>query len=813
MGLVFALVTLRLHDSGFFREQYTISDEKRMFGSDMKAVIMAGGEGTRLRPLSLGRPKPMTPLFDKPVMEHIIDLLRRHQITEIAVTLQYMPRVVTDYFGDGAQFGVHLHYFVEQAPLGTAGSVKNCMSFLGDDDFLVISGDAVCDLDLSECIAFHKTRHSLATLVLYAHPTPLEYGLVLTQEDGRISRFIEKPGWGQVMTNTVNTGIYLLTSKAMEQVPEGNTYDFGKDLFPTLLEERHALYGYSPAGYWCDMGDSDAYLQCVADTLSGKVSLEIGAPRLSPGVWSAIPIPDGVTVIPPCYLGPDTVIGEEVVIGPHVALGRGGSIGAQTMVQRSALHGAVVGDNATLYGAIVCKGARIGRGAVLNEGTVLGEDCSVGEQAIVMERVKIWPNRVIPPQTRQCVSLTAGSLRGPVKFADGGVIRGILGEELTPELMVLLGNILGSDARAGLGYGGGEGARMLAHAAGCGMSAAGCRVFESDAACPSACAWITERELLPVSLFAEQEGEHIYLHLFDKRGLPLSRASQRKIEGALLRGEQSRVPARRVGARECIVGGTEAYTLDAARRAGGGHVDRPVTVSIPGSQAADHAMAKALTAIGCRVLRGGKENVPTFHATHGGFYLAARDENGQEIKGDTLLAILALIAFESETRCIAVPPAAPAALEKLAEAHHATVLRLTRDGAAAEACYQALPCLRDAVFAACRICAWMSVRGKALHELVSQIPRFHTVEREVSLRGDRGQVMQALSRTEQGITEMGEGFRVHTRGGWVYIAPLTRRAALRVIAEGMDTEVAAELCSFYTEKARRLDRGGGQVVK
>ena len=226
----------------------------------MKAVILAGGEGTRLRPLSLGLPKPMTPLFDRPVMAHILHLLRRHGITEIAVTLQYMPQAVTGYFGDGSEFGVRLHWFIEEEPMGTAGGVKRCMSFLGDEDFLVISGDAVCDLDLSAALAFHQARRPAATLVLYRHPTPLEYGLVLTDGDGRVERFIEKPSWGQVLTNMVNTGIYLLTAEAMAAVPQGRPCDFGKELFPALLERGADLRGFAPAGYWRDMGDCAAYL-------------------------------------------------------------------------------------------------------------------------------------------------------------------------------------------------------------------------------------------------------------------------------------------------------------------------------------------------------------------------------------------------------------------------------------------------------------------------------------------------------------------------------------------------------------------------
>lgn len=177
----------------------------------MKAVILAGGEGSRLRPLTLGRPKPMTPLFGKPVLGHILDLLRRHGITDIAVTLRYLPAVVTDYFGDGREAGVRLTYFTEDVPLGTAGGVKRCMDFLGEEDFLVISGDAVCDLDLTAFMALHQSRRGVASLALCRRAEPLEYGLVRTDDASRITGFVEKPGWGQVDTELVNTGIYILS--------------------------------------------------------------------------------------------------------------------------------------------------------------------------------------------------------------------------------------------------------------------------------------------------------------------------------------------------------------------------------------------------------------------------------------------------------------------------------------------------------------------------------------------------------------------------------------------------------------------------
>ena len=295
---------------------------------------MAGGEGTRLRPLSLGMPKPMVPLLGRPVMEHIIGLLKRHGIDEIAVTLCYMPEAVQSYFGDGQKWGVRLHYFIEEAPLGTAGSVRACAPFLEGEDFLVISGDSVCDLDLTAAMEFHQAKRAQATLVLFRHPAPLEYGLVLTDEEQRVVRFVEKPSWGQVVTDLVNTGIYLLSPQVLEQIPPDRPWDFGKDVFPALLESGGGLYGVPGGGYWCDMGDCGAYLDCAADALSGKVKLDMGLPQQSPGVWSPQPIPEGVTVIPPCWLGPGAAVEPGALIGPHTVLEQNSWVGRRSLVQR-----------------------------------------------------------------------------------------------------------------------------------------------------------------------------------------------------------------------------------------------------------------------------------------------------------------------------------------------------------------------------------------------------------------------------------------------------------------------------------------------
>lgn len=243
----------------------------------MKAVIMAGGEGTRLRPVTGELPKPMAPLLGRPMLEHIVRLLKKHGFTDICAALKYRAEDIERAFGDGAALGVHMQYRVEREALGTAGGVKNCADFYGDEDFLVISGDAACDLDLSRLMREHRESDAAATLALHRSREPLSYGLAVTDGDGDVRCFIEKPQWSRVVTDLVNTGIYILSPRAMALVPEGQPFDFAKELFPLLLARGERLRGVALDGYWCDVGTPLAYYRCCIDALEGQLDILPGA--------------------------------------------------------------------------------------------------------------------------------------------------------------------------------------------------------------------------------------------------------------------------------------------------------------------------------------------------------------------------------------------------------------------------------------------------------------------------------------------------------------------------------------------------------
>ncbi len=247
----------------------------------LNAIILAGGEGTRLKSVTGDLPKPMVQLCGKPVLEHILNLLKRNGVTEICMALHYRPEVIRSYFGDGAAFGVRLHYHEEAAQLGTAGGVRACAEFYGDRDFLVISGDCVCDFDLKALMEAHHRHKCAATMALYAHEQPLQYGIVLTDRSDSVVSFVEKPDWSRVVSDLINTGIYVLSPEAMRHVPENEPFDFAKDLFPLLMERSYTIRTVRMEGYWCDIGSPRAYYQCCVDALDGRIRLD-GESRQEP---------------------------------------------------------------------------------------------------------------------------------------------------------------------------------------------------------------------------------------------------------------------------------------------------------------------------------------------------------------------------------------------------------------------------------------------------------------------------------------------------------------------------------------------------
>lgn len=386
------------------------------------------------------------------------------------------------------------------------------------------------------------------------------------------------------------------------------------------------------------------------------------------------------------------------------------------------------------------------------------------------------------------------------RFSDEGVLRGVIGAELTPENLAALGVVLGAEGKTALGWSGGGGAAMLARALGAGINAGGGAVLTHDGCCPAAAAWLGEYYALPASLFVEQNGEQAYLHWFDRRGMSAGTEATRRLEHQLGTGGQTHAEAGRVGQWEHLTGVNSSYAADAARRVRRELRQTP-TVSVPGESSWDQALADLLERIGCRVLRHHAPDVPAFSAVHGGFRLEAVLEDGAFAGAERLLTLVALLELE-RGRPVAVPASAPAVLERAG----GPVLRLGRDREA-EGIYAASPWLRDALFAAGYLAAAMGAENTTLADLLSRLPKFTLRLREIPLRRSQAELMDAFTGQFRRAEPAGNGVRLSAGAGWVYVAPLLRRQAVRLQAEGADAEIAEELCIFYENEIRRLDRG------
>ena len=337
----------------------------------MKAVIMAGGKGTRLRPICDLMPKPMTELLGKPLLEHLTQLLKINGFTDLCVTLGHKPECITQYFGDGKQFGVSMQYKIEEEPLGTAGGVRSCIDFIDNNDFLVISGDAACDFDLGYLAAEHKRHGAMVTMALYPHSEPLPYGTVLTDRNGKVINFVEKPSWEKVVTDLVNTGIYIVSPEILKLVPPNAPFDFARDLFPLMAEKGYDIVGIPMQGYWCDIGNSKSYLQCCLDALEGKLRITPKQKNLlSSGIFAPLDLPESVRLIPPCVICDGAVIERGSVIGRSV-VHSSSRVGAYSRVVNSVIDGGNIGEACIISGTVICRGSILYPDTVTSYGDVI----------------------------------------------------------------------------------------------------------------------------------------------------------------------------------------------------------------------------------------------------------------------------------------------------------------------------------------------------------------------------------------------------------------------------------------------------------
>jgi mannose-1-phosphate guanylyltransferase/phosphomannomutase len=831
----------------------------------MKAVVMAGGSGSRLRPLTIGRPKPMVPMVNKPVIGHIMNLLKRHGITEVVITLQYLASLIQDYFGQEQAYEMNIHYSIEEAPLGTAGSVKNAQEYL-DDTFLVISGDAVTDFDLGRIVAFHKEKKAKATLTLYRVPNPLEYGVIITDPNGRITQFLEKPSWGEVISDTVNTGIYVLEPDVLDYFAKDQPFDFSKDLFPILLERGDPLYGFVADGYWCDVGSIEEYIRASSDVLAGKVQgVELGE-HIGGGIWcnKEVEIAPDAYLYGPIYLGYNTKIKGGVVIhGPSV-IRNYTIVDNRAHIDRSIIwRNSYIGENVEIRGAVVGRQCSLKAKAVVFEGAVIGDECIIGEGAVIHPNVKLWPSKEVEPGATVKSSIIWGAQGRRVLFGRFGVT-GMVNVDLTPEFAARLGAAFGATLPRGatvtINRDPHRSPRMIKRAVISGLPSSGVSVQD------------LQSMPIPVARYYTRAigaagGVHVRLSPFDQRvvdiriidsnGLDLSRDAARNIERVFFREDFRRVYLDEIGTISYAPRVVELYTGDFLKAIDAeaikarrfymvvDYASAPTSLVLPGILSALNCNVVALNAnvdetkMSIRpeeleaalnqlaLICGALKADLGVRLDVGGEKVFLADDQGKVIPDTVACAAMAALALRAAGGgTIAVPVNQPDLFETIAARYGGNVLRTRVDShALMEAArtegvvmagdgtgnfiFPHFQCVIDGLMATAKLLEFLATQNTTLSAVVAELPRYYIAERKVSCPWEvKGLVMRLLNEQyKDRRAETIDGIKIMLKDGeWVLVLPEPDQPICRVLAECGSQRDADSLADKYARIVEGLQK-------
>jgi len=540
----------------------------------MKAVVMAGGEGSRLRPITANRPKPLAPVGNRPIMEHIVGLLKKNGITEVVCTLHYLADEISSYFDDGMDFGIPMQYSIEDTPLGTAGSVKKAEAFLKDDTFCIISGDALTDVDLTKAVAYHKEKGAIATLILCRVPNPLEFGVVITDEEGRVVRFLEKPSWSEVFSDTVNTGMYILEPEVFDLMREGKAYDWSQDIFPELMRQEKPVFGYIMDEYWSDIGTLPQYREAQEHLLSGRMALEPAGESISPGIWvgANTVIENGATIIPPTCIGRNCKIKSGARVGPYTVIGDNALVESGANIERSVVwDSAYLGANVGVYSAIIGSRVTVKMDTVIREDAVIGDRCLIDVGCTIRPRIKLWPDKVVERGSTVTMSLVWGNKWRGSLFRELGVA-GLSNIEITPDFATRLGSAFGSifppGSKVVTGRDSSRSSRMIKRAVMAALLSVGCEVIDlRSASLPVLRHFVRSSGTMGAIYVRKLPGNRrvTLIEFLDSQGMYLSRAQERKIESAFFREDFNRIDPDDLGQIDFASRAVEEYQSDFLR--------------------------------------------------------------------------------------------------------------------------------------------------------------------------------------------------------------------------------------------------------
>jgi mannose-1-phosphate guanylyltransferase/phosphomannomutase len=497
----------------------------------------------------------MMPIANAPMMEHIVRLLANHGFDDIVVTVAFLANHIRNYFGDGSDFGVRMRYATEESPLGTAGSVRNAKDEL-DETFLVISGDVVTDIDLARIVAEHRARSAFASIALKRVENPVEFGIVITRDDGTIERFLEKPTWGQVFSDTINTGIYVLEPEIFDFIAPDEVVDFSGDVFPAVLASGRRLLGQTVDGYWEDVGTLEAYRRTHDDILERRVDIEIPGFEVRDGVWlgEGADLSPDAEVYAPVLVGDNSRVEAGAVLRPYAVLGADVVVKADAEIERTVVHDHVyVGSGVRARGAVIGRASDIREGARIEENVVIGDECFIGEHAIVNPSIKIYPYKNVEASALVTSSIVWESKGARTLFGRRGV-RGLANVDVTSEVAVRLAMAYGTALKKGsvvcTSRDTSRSARALKRALIAGLNLSGVHVNDLELSTVPLTRFQvrTQRAQGGISVrLAPNDPDSVEIRFMDEDGADIDEGFQRKIERLLYREDFRRAFAGDIG--------------------------------------------------------------------------------------------------------------------------------------------------------------------------------------------------------------------------------------------------------------------------
>ncbi len=826
----------------------------------MKTVIMAGGFGTRLRPLTQSLPKPMVPVANLPMLHHIVNLLKRHNLRELVTLLYFQPEEIKSYFKDGSDWGVKIDYMLAEADYGTAGAVKNAEQFFKGDRVLVISGDVLTDFDLTAAIKFHEENQAKATIILTRMENPLQYGVVITDDDGRISRFLEKPTWGEVFSDTINTGIYILEPEVFERIPVEEEFDFSQDLFPGMLRDKEALFGYIAPGYWRDVGNLSEYRKSHQDILHEKVQIETDSNKHQR---------DGATIWLPrsFHVSDDAVIEGHVILGNDAEIAKGATvrnsvigdrcrIGEHAKIENSVIwHDTEIQSGAQVAQAIVCDNVLIERDVLINEDAVISDHVKLRAGATIRNNCKIWPGKEVEAGATVSSSLIWGEKWNRELFTDSKVT-GLANVEVTPEFAAKLGTAfaatLTKDSSIVVSRGVAAGSRVFSRALISGVLSGGVNVIDL-------------RTLpIPVMRYELKSGRHtggVYIRqnpgdyrvtdliFLGPDGMDLPPKRTRSIEALFAREDYRRADITEVGQLDYSTRILESYRADFLK-----NIDTEVIKQRKFKVVIDFAHGGSseifggiFAALDMEVisLNGYPDpNLPLESEQHGvqqmqsivrslGADLGIQigrgaekmivvDRNGDVLSDQMLLLIVtSLFLANNLAHKIAVPVMASMGVERIASEYGVGVTRVRSDHLAMMQAFQQpdvdfvggtrggflfskFQLGADAMFCAIKVLELLARNDAELSELRKLHEKYYSVSSQVPCPwAKKGQVMRLLmAHTEGKNRQLVDGARFQENGSWVWIAPSRNEAYFTVFAESENRTAAEMLAQDYERQVR-----------